>query len=816
MKKTFSIICIALLLALVCVGMAACDNTPVEPDINNGYNDYESATYTVTFNVNSNDFKLENDTIKDVPAGSKIKAPSDSNGNAIIPVKTGYKFLYWSANGTNEFNFDVDTINAPTTLTAIYESKVYSHTLDDTHGDVKQGSFYIDRKLQITKNNDGTFDYALAIEDVGASMAANKTLDLTYGATGNLPSPTAKDGDQFLFWFYMKDGKPVQLTKVWSKGNETVATLEKYKTAGQLAIFAMFESTLPKVEVEFIDGNNTIKTLSMPSNGYVNASEDPSATLTNGGYVFKNWVYIVEDEDDEEEEIVFTFQDDDHLGTSLYSACSLSNYFTSATLKLYPRWTKQISVATLADYKNLYELMHKENPTDEEKASIQEALSANIAFGSIDFAGESFGPLFGDYTFTGNIDGGENGATLSNIRLEGAEHVSLFGYVEGVVKNINLNADVAFVKNGDNYANKVLVGGIATQNGGSVQDCKVEISILPAENALLQVVAGGICALNYGDSSVSNTGYISGCEAKITINNFKSESLTLGGIAAQGNAASSITNCKTAITALDVVCNNDGKSANGIAFVKIGGIIASNSKKMTKCTAEISIKGLESDGELSLGGACAENFGGVVETAATVEFDGSITASVCIGGLVGKNDGYIHNAHSSVAIDVACNKANAIVQIGGIAGNNTSAKSDSSTSQTNAVGAINCAYSIGNIALSGERLTTYIGGIAARNASSKIASCFTTVDIAVNNTCDANNLGYLFGSNSASASKTVHYTKENKLTLGGETFAEPTNDAQDKKSVFEGGWSSFNTMNIALAEDVWMVVEGSLPKLKNA
>lgn len=814
MKKTFLMICIALLLALTCVFMAACDET-VEPDVNNGHNNYESATYTVTFNVDSNDFKLENDTIKDVPAGTKIKAPCDSNGNVITPIKTGYKFKYWSADGTSEFNFETDTINATTTLTAIYESKTYTHTLDDSKSNVKQGSFYIDRKLTITQNEDGTFDYQLDLnENIDASMPANKTLDLTYASTANLPCPTASN-DKFLFWFYMKDGKPVQLTKVWSEGNETVATLEKYQTAGQLAIFAMFESTLPKVEVEFVGAD---KTLYVPSNGYIHESENPSAKMTNPGYIFKNWVYVVEDEDGDKEDIVFTFKNDDTLGTSVYSACSLSNYFTPSKLTLEPRWTKQISIATLTDYENLYDLMHSENPTDDEKAQIDEALSANIVFDSfVDLGGKSFGPLFGNYTFSGTIDGGEDGAMISNVNLFGTDHISLFGYVSGTVKNINLDADIVVEKDGEKYANKVLIGGIATQNDGFVDNCNVEIRVDAPQDALLQVVLGGICAVNNGDSSQNNSGRISGCSAKIILNEFKSESLVLGGIAARSNASSTLTQCNATINAQGVVCKNDGKSANGIAFVKIGGITASNGGKVIKCSVDtLSITGLESDGDFNLGGACAENFGAITETCATVDVKGNLSSGVCMGGIVGNNDGYVYNAHCFVLIDATCDKANAIVQVGGIVGNNTSAKTDSSTSQTTAVGAINCAYSIGNIALTCENATVYVGGIAARNSASKIASCFTTVDIVVKNTGNENNLGYLFGTSAANISETaVHYTRQNILKLGDETFVQPANSAQDSKSVFEGGWSTYNTLKIDLSDDIWFVETGSLPQLKN-
>lgn len=64
MKKALMIFCIVLVAVLACSVFVAC-NPQVNPgEDNNGHNQYEQAKYTVTFNVNSNDFKLTNNVVK--------------------------------------------------------------------------------------------------------------------------------------------------------------------------------------------------------------------------------------------------------------------------------------------------------------------------------------------------------------------------------------------------------------------------------------------------------------------------------------------------------------------------------------------------------------------------------------------------------------------------------------------------------------------------------------------------------------------------------------------------------------------------------
>ena len=192
MKKTLTMVCILLIALLLCTVLVACDQ-PSNPDTP-GKPDYEKATYTVTFNTNS-DFVLTDSVIKDVPSGSKISAPKDSSGKLIVPVKKGYTFKYWSADGVNEFNFSSDVITKNTTITAVYTNNVYKHTP------------VLNATLKYIKGDDGKYSYEIVENSYdGASLSAVETnpettsIKSTYaGNTSEIACPTAKEGDKFRF-----------------------------------------------------------------------------------------------------------------------------------------------------------------------------------------------------------------------------------------------------------------------------------------------------------------------------------------------------------------------------------------------------------------------------------------------------------------------------------------------------------------------------------------------------------------------------------------------------------------------------------------
>ena len=128
MKKILTLTCAILLVVLLCLVCVACNRTDSNDDGNNngGNNQYEIAKYTVTFNTLSN-YTFENNVLTGVVAGSKIKAPTNDKGEKIIPTKTGYTFQYWTEDGKKEFDFNTQTINKNTTLSAYYSPNEFNH-----------------------------------------------------------------------------------------------------------------------------------------------------------------------------------------------------------------------------------------------------------------------------------------------------------------------------------------------------------------------------------------------------------------------------------------------------------------------------------------------------------------------------------------------------------------------------------------------------------------------------------------------------------------------------------------------------------------
>lgn len=174
-------ICIVLVAALLCAALIACNpTTPPDDDGNDDHNQYEQAKYTVTFNVDSNDFKLTDNVIKDVLSGASVSRPKNKDGSDVVPIKTGYTFKYWSANGTDEFIFGQTPITKNTTITALYTNNTYELTP------------HVDKKLVAQKDADGKYTYSVVDSDNQASLGADSKLIVTYNDADNLDCPKPK------------------------------------------------------------------------------------------------------------------------------------------------------------------------------------------------------------------------------------------------------------------------------------------------------------------------------------------------------------------------------------------------------------------------------------------------------------------------------------------------------------------------------------------------------------------------------------------------------------------------------------------------
>lgn len=846
MKKALTTVCILLVAMLLCTVLVACDDTN-NPDPDKKP-DYEKATYTVTFNTNS-DFVLTDSVIKNVPSGSKISAPKDSSGKLIIPVKKGYTFKYWSADGVNEFNFSTDTIKKNTTITAVYTNNVYKHKP------------VINAKLNYIKNTDGTYSYEI-VENAydGASLSAvelnleTTSIKSTYaGSVTEIACPTPKEGDTFRFWFYMQDGKPVQFTKWAADGASSVAMLSKYYFTKGLTLYAMYESTLPKMKVEYKDSLSELvyDTKEYSSNSQIN--EKDAYVATKPGYRFDKWYYTVVGDDDKATDYDFKFYTDKEAGTIINSATGTTDFFTPSTLVLKAKWIKQITLTSADEYKSkLYDVLRKENPTEDEQLAISQILEADIIIANdVNFGGiGALEPLFdSEHVFKGTIDGGNydgNGnltgkSKLQNVSVSAQSHASVFGYVAGSIKNLDVeNVNLTVVKDANGkFGIKSVLAPVATRNEGSITNVAVSGAIFNLESGMNTVYIGGIVGENKGFSTKSNTGYISDCTSNVTINDATAKAFVIGGVTAETNASSALTRNSVVVAVKNISTVDDGISANGATYFVLGGIAGRSGGTVTKSNASVTVEnGTISSGAASIGGIAGDGTGSLATSSANISVS-ALVANANVGGLIGKNEGYVLNAYAIVDFDLTAAGKNAILTVGGLIGNNFSSKTETGTSQTIGIGAINKSYSDGeiNVAVNDGALTTlFVGGIAGRNNKSKIGGVFTLVDITVDGVKDGvkSNLGFAFGSMEAKATiNSGWYGDGNTLTLNGEKYELKFdgNDAEGNPTYTENfaitqvgtktESSNFTSKvwlesksNANLDGEVWNLSDGALPTLK--
>lgn len=832
MKKALMILGVVALVLILCMAVVACD--PQENDPNGDQpNEYEIAKYTVTFKTNG-DFVLANSVLNDVPSGSKIQPPKDKDGNIIIPVKKGYTFQFWSVDGTKAFDFANDVITKNTTLTAIYTNNVYKHE------PVLTAKLIYNEDGSVTVDENGYAEGFATLTPAELDKDTT-TIKSTYnGSLTSLACPSVTDEtDKFCFWYYIdKDGKPVQFTK-WANGTDsTVAMLSKYYFTEPLTLYAMYYSNLPKINVVYRDSMSD--DIYNSERNYRIGDEIPSADMfvaEKDGYIFDEWYYILKNDDDEDVEYPFGFVAEDSDATSVADAAGITDSFTNGTLTLYARWRKQISLATIADFRNIIEVLSVSEPTEEQQKNINEILTADILVADIDFGGETLQPLFENYTFTGTIKSGKIdtdtqnvlNVTLSNGRFEGKTIASVFGNVSGSISNIDFdNITLAIDKTQEVIPNVVAFGFVTATNSGEISHCNV-LNAHVEIDGLKMVVFGGIAGYNNGSNGQKAKGYIHDCSVALDNLTINCDALTFGGIVGEGNSSSRCDVVTATVTIANVACADD---------VRVGGLVGSNGGVISQSQASVDISALSSQGETCIGGASAVSTGTVGRTSvsltlcsenAPAQVGTTLSKNASIGGLVGKNEGTVINSYcDGVNIFVVATRSNGIVAVGGIVGNNFTDKRDTSTSQTSGIGCINSSYARGQIVITQAEGTSgivvYAGGVAGRNSQSKIASDFAIVNITVTNN-GTNHLGYLMGSLERGATiVSGWYDSENTITLNGvkhegDNFEVIKNGvATDTANFSNTQWvigTKDSGSTLCYDENIWTVAgDGSLPTLK--
>lgn len=802
MKKLVKVSLICILVLILGLVLAACGD--------NGSNgsgdqetDIETTYYTVKFVTNGevelspNEFKYASD--------QKIVEPE------FKPVKKGYKFEYWSTDGGTtafdfeNFSFEETEIDGVFTITAYYTNVTYTHIKDTT------------TKLVRTEN-DGVVSYSQSAnaydsEDYPTTGISNITS--TYGQKGTLSVPQNTKNDKFCFWYYMDNGTPVQFTEYLTDDASTVSMLESYDKTESLTLYAMWASNLKEIAPVTVNytmfAKNTSdvwedKTLlTVQHLSYDNIMKSEVESLSVDGYSIKSFSYLTSEDADPE---VFDFAEESegkvtagtYLHTILVDSDKFVDYFTPATINIQTNWTKEISVSSVSQYKErLYDVMQGDD--ENAKAEIQ---TARITFstGAIDFGGETFEPLFdANHVFEGTICTLTQGieATIQNVVLEGTDSISLLGYVDGKIYDINVNSVTLNIlpTTGSTYADRIVIGVLATGNAGYIANVDIQLDTIEIKKAgctltdgvlvdgYSTIVFGGIVGTNAGvefDEDAgkpygsSENGKISDSTIDINSITIYAENVLFGGIVGEAGSISRLVDVNATVT-VTIVSATDSDITNGNPSVKLGGIAGSNGGSITTAKAIVNTNpATQILGIAYVGGVTGVNAGDLSKVEATGLLKLTVGgSSQHVGGFVGINEGSIYNCLSKVSVDVTAVKDSSVLNVGGFVGSNISDKTDSSSSTVLGIGAINNSYTTGALTVntgSLDNVYVNIGGIAGTNAYSKISQCFVLNDISITNKDGNNKVDYFFGKieRSATASQ-LFYAIEKAITVNGETYA---------------------------------------------
>ncbi len=809
MKKLLPKILIIMLVVLLALAMAAChkksNDTPEAP------NEYETATYNVTFVTNGlSDFSQFN--LVGVDFGTYISAPKYSDGSLAIPVKVGYTFSYWSSDGATVFDFENTPVTSDLTLTAVYLPKTFVHTVDLT-ARLVQG---------VDAQGKTTYDIESGYYTNGA-LGEDEILESIYNYTStDLPIPTTTlPGDRFLFWYYIgEDGKPVEFSTtapITAESTTRVSELKSYTFTSGLTLYPMWYSMIAKITVVYKDSLSDTEygNFEYSQKDFAVEAQSPDMRSAKTGYAFEKWYFVTEDEDGNEVKHDFVFDDIDDPEdnpTNLTTAAGIESTFESGTLYLYASWKKIISVASKQDFEAIYNVLHGDS-TEEEKQTI---LNAAIYFaGTIDLGTTEFEPLFDqEHKFAGLIDGGlrdANGDVKSHAKIVGgvfgdSVSASVLGYIAGDVQYIDFeNVTLKFAVP-ETDGTTFVAGIVATVNSGTINSVNVTEDALSIDIAGSGEAGGyltnGLASVTFGGIVGSNSGEIKNASATVSVSAL-SESLVLGGVAGKNTATIKDTSATLTLTA--VKCLDNNKGADGLCYAQIGGVVGSNSGTIEGVTAIVNGTSVTSE-RLDFGGVAASNLGVVLKTTAAVTLTANSKTYANVGGLAGKSDGEVKNCLADATLTVNYTGSGNVIA-GGLVGNNGS---------TN-VGNLSYSYALGTLTIeSANSASVYAGGVVGKNTNrSKITNYFAAVDLTVQN-AGTNNVGALFGDdNNVTSISAGWYANDITVSVNGSAAQElGIGEAVARENLKSAEFVIGASSTIKFDTAIWKIEGDNFPVLK--
>jgi hypothetical protein len=209
--------------------------------------------------------------------------------------------------------------------------------------------------------------------------------------------------------------------------------------------------------------------------------------------------------------------------------------------------------------------------------------------------------------FTGTFDG--NGHKITNFTINGNDYLGLFGYINGLVKNLGLEDSTV-----SGSSSSYFVGGLVGLNYGTISNCDSTGSVSGSSGSS---TVGGLVGYNEGGSisRCYSTGVVTGGD----------ESYYLGGLVGYNDG--SISNCYST-----------GSVSGSSDSQDVGGLVGYN--------YDSSISDCYSTGAVSggsyVGGLVGYNSSG---TLTDCYASGSVSGYDGVGGLVGYNDGSISGCY---------------------------------------------------------------------------------------------------------------------------------------------------------------------------
>lgn len=289
MKKPPVIIFFSLLV-ITSMLFVACDSNVLKPQV-----------YKVSFSTDGGSIVRT----QRIEEGAKVTKPNN-------PTKFGYRFVFWTKDGTNEFNFN-QSVYSNLSLKAIWTSvNIYTVTFDSKGGSavesekVMEGDYatkpedptYTNYKFDGWYNGDNPFDFNTAItsditliahwKDIPTYTVTFKNEDEVYetklvkeGDKVTEPTDPTKEGLHFVSWNKEDDGT------VFDFENETITS--------DITLFATWSVDANYMVTFNSDGGSAVAPQIITTGKTASKPDNP----TKDGFVFVDWY--------KEDDTVFNF-----------------------------------------------------------------------------------------------------------------------------------------------------------------------------------------------------------------------------------------------------------------------------------------------------------------------------------------------------------------------------------------------------------------------------------------------------------------------------------------------------------------------------